>query len=243
MAIQPGLRHSTGITTHALGGLALFGGVKRHINELRTQRLDLFFDAGTHIRGLNHRAHALGRGNRLQARHADAQNHDACRFDSTRCGHQHGEEALVFIGRQHDGLVPGDVGLRRKHIHALGTGGTRGSLQRKCAQARQSHLLQTVFIEGIEHADQGRAGLHHCQFMRLRCSDLQHHLTAQRVSSATQFGTNGLVGSIGHAGCQAGTRLNTHAMSRCDQLLHGLGRGGNAGFPRYGFGGYANLHE
>ena len=192
----------------------------------------MFLDAGAHIGCLDYRAHALGRGNRLQAGYADAQNDDARGLDGARCGHQHGEESLVLISRQHDGFVTRNIGLRGQHIHALGPRGARRGFQSKRAQASERHLLQTAFVKGVEHADQGGASLHHFQFIRLRGRNLQHHLTAQRVSGATQFGTNGLVGGIGHAGCQAGTSLNAHAMSRCDQLFHGLGRGGNAGLPR-----------
>ena len=38
------------------------------------------------------------------------------------------------------------------------------------------------------------------------------------------------------------TSLHPHAVACGYQLFDGLGRGGNAGFARYGFGGYANLH-
>ena len=53
-----------------MGDFTFFVGLVRHIDELRAQRLNLFFHCRTHIRGLNHRAQALGRGNGLQACYA-----------------------------------------------------------------------------------------------------------------------------------------------------------------------------
>ena len=90
--------------------------------------------AGAHVAGLNHRAQASGRGNRLQARHTDAQNHHAGGLDRAGRRHQHGEKALVLVDAIGWILIAGGVfvllfgGFRFRRVSAL-----IGSMSRRIA--------------------------------------------------------------------------------------------------------------
>ncbi|VDO17697.1 unnamed protein product, partial [Brugia timori] len=73
LAREPARGHRARIAAHALGGVLLFLGLVRHVDELAAQRFDLLLDAGANVRGLDDRAQALGRGDGLQARDAHAE--------------------------------------------------------------------------------------------------------------------------------------------------------------------------
>ena len=109
---HPARRHRFGVAAHAYRRFTFLIGFVGHLNELATQRLDLLFHARAHVAGFNHRAQALGRGNRLQTGHADAQNHHARRLHRAGGRHQHGKEALVLFSGHHHRLVACNIGLR-----------------------------------------------------------------------------------------------------------------------------------
>ncbi len=124
-----------GVAADADGRLAFFIGLVGHLDELGAQRLDLLLDGGPDVEA------SITAPSRLAVA-------IACRpatptpSTTTRAaligaggGHQHREQALVVEGAQHHGLVAGDVGLRRQHVHALRAGGARGGLQREGGEA------------------------------------------------------------------------------------------------------------
>ena len=242
LAIQPALRHGTGITAHAFGGFALFIGFVGYVNELGTQRFDLLLHARTHIGGLDHGTEALGGGNRLQAGHAHAQNHHAGGLDGTGSGHQHGEEAWIVLGRQHHGLVAGNVGLAGQHVHALRAGGTRCGFQCEGGQAGSGQALQPFGIERIQHADQHGAGAHLRQLFGLRGAHFQHHFAAECRGGIGQAGTSGFELGIGDAGSQSGTVLHQQRVTLTHEFFHGFRRGRYSRLASHRFQWNSNLH-
>ena len=239
---HPARRHRLGIAAHADSGFALLVGFVRHVDELAAQRLDLLLDAGPHVAGLDYRAQSLGRGNRLQAGHADPQNHHAGGLDGAGGGHQHWEEALVFIGRHHDGLVAGDVGLRRQHVHALGSTGARRRFKRKGSQLPCGQALQAGGIERIEHADHHAAGPGVRHLAVQRAAHLEHDVGSVSARGIGDLDPCRAVGVIGNAGGHASARLNANDMALGFELFRRFGRDGHTCFSGHDFGGYPNQH-
>ena len=127
--------------------------------------LDLLLDARAHVARLDHRAEALGGRDRLQAGDADTEDHDARGLHRAGGRHQHREEALVGGRSDHHGLVAGDVGLRREHVHALRACRARRRLERKAGQAGGRDPREAVLVEGVEHADECGPALHRGQLV------------------------------------------------------------------------------
>ena len=198
--------------------------------------------ARAHVGRLDHRAQALGGGDGLQAGHAHAQDHHARGLHRARGRHQHGEEALVQAGRDHHGLVAGDIGLRRQHVHALGARGARRRFQRETGQAGAGQALQAGGIERVEHADHGGGGFHQPHFAGGGVAHLQHQLAAEGAGHIGDLAADRLEGLVGDAGRQARARLDPQAVALRLQFPGRLGSDGNTGFTRRGFSGNANLH-
>jgi hypothetical protein len=146
------------------------------------------------------------------------------------------------VGRDHDGLVAGDVGLRREHVHALGPRRARRRFQREGVEAGRRHALQAGGIEGIEHADHGRARPHQRHFLLAGGPHLEHQVAAEGAGRIGDLGARRAVGLVGHAGGDAGAGLDAQAVALGLELFGRLGGDGDTGFSRRGFGGYAYQH-
>jgi len=242
LALEPARGHGPGVATHAFGGFFFFGGLVGHVDELGTQRFDLFFDAGAHIRGFDHRAQALGGSDGLQAGHPDTEHHQPRGLDGASRRHEHGEQALVLVGGQHHGLVAGDVGLAREHVEALGARSARRGLEGEAGQAGLRQRRQAGGIEGVEHADQGSAGAHLGQLGRAGRAHLEHQLGPQGAGGSDHFGPDRLVGGVGGAGSHAGAALHAHAMTLRHQFFDRFGRGSDPRFACRAFGRNTNVH-
>ena len=101
----------------AAGALALLAELD--LEEFRTEALDLLLHDRPGIERLDHRAEPAGRRDGLQARDAGSEHEDARRGDRPRGRGQHGEELRQRVRRDDDGLVAGDVALRRQRVHRL----------------------------------------------------------------------------------------------------------------------------
>ncbi|MNT32677.1 hypothetical protein D3C72_1685730 [compost metagenome] len=130
-------------------------------------------------------------------------------------------------GHQH-GLVAGDVGLRRQHVHALRARGARRGFQGKGGDVRGGHARVVLGIEGIEHADQHGAWLHLGQLGLVRGTHLQDQLRAQRLGGGADGGADRFVRAVRLAGAYAGSRLDDYLVALGDVLLDGLRGGGDA---------------
>ncbi|MCY1483242.1 hypothetical protein D9M68_168170 [compost metagenome] len=137
-----------------------------------------------------------------------------------------------MVRRHQHGLVAGDIGLRRQHVHALRTRRARRGFQRKGGDVRGGHARVVLGVEGIEHADQHGVRLHLRQLGFVRCAHLQHQLRAQRLGGAADARARGLIGAVGLAGTRAGASLQYDLVALCHVFLHGLRRCGNARLPR-----------
>ena len=168
LTAHPVGRHRAGIAADTLGDLAFFVRQERHVEEFGAQRFDLLLHGGAHVGGFDDRAQALGRGNRLQARHTGAEDQHTRRFDGAGGGHQHRHEALVVVRGHHHRLVAGNVGLRGEHVHALRARGARRGFQRERGDVGRSQARGVLVIKRVEHADQHGAGLHLRKLRRFR---------------------------------------------------------------------------
>ena len=137
-----------------------------------------------------------------------------------------------MIGRHHHGLVAGDVGLRREHVHALRARGAGRRFQRECGDIGRSQARRVVVVERIEHADQHRARLHLRQLRRFRRAHLQHDLRTERFGGGADPGAGRHIGFVRLGGSDAGARLHRDLVALRDVLLHRLRGRGNARLVR-----------
>ena len=170
---------------------------------LAAQRLDLLLHARPHVAGLDHRAQPLGRGDRLQAGDADAEDDDARRLHGAGRRHQHREEALVEVGRHHDRLVAGDIGLAES-TSMLCARVVRGAASRaKPVRPAAARRLEAGAVERVEHADQRGAALHQAQLVGRRGAHLQHEVGA-KAPARSVISAPARVRLVGDAGGNAG---------------------------------------
>eukprot|EP01022_Parablepharisma_sp_SALTPOND_P035049 TRINITY_DN939_c0_g4_i4.p1 TRINITY_DN939_c0_g4~~TRINITY_DN939_c0_g4_i4.p1 ORF type:complete len:1248 (+),score=348.87 TRINITY_DN939_c0_g4_i4:2480-6223(+) len=242
LALHPVRRHRTGIAAHALGDLFFLIRQEGHVEEFRAQRFDLLLDRRTHVRRLDHRAQALGRGDGLQAGHTGAHDQHARGLDGAGGGHQHGHEALVGVGGHQHGLVAGDVGLRRQHIHRLRAGGAGRGFEGEGGEAGGGHGGDVVGVEGVEHADDDGAGLDAGALGLVGGAYLEDDVGAADRLDAVDAGAHGEVGLVRDAGAEARAGLHPHFMAGGYQFFHRLRGRGHARFALPGFDGNAYDH-
>ena len=84
----------------------------RHLEEYRTQALDLFFHRRPHIKGRDDRAEPPRRRDCLQSRDPGAEDEDPGGGQRACGGHEHREDTARGRGREQHGLVAGDRRLR-----------------------------------------------------------------------------------------------------------------------------------
>ncbi len=241
LAPHPVGRHRARIAAAAGRDLALFVGFIRHVDEFRAERLHLLFHRRAHVGRFDHGAQPLGGGDCLQAGHADAHDQHARGLDGAGRRHQHRHEAPVGIGGQQDGLVAGDVRLRRQHVERLRTRDTWRGFQGKGGDAGRGQRSEILTIEGIEHTDQHRVAAHHGQFAGGGTAYLEHQIGAERARGIDDDGTGGFERRVWRRRMQAGAGLHHDLVAR-GQLFHGLGGGCNTGLARPGFGRNTNSH-
>src|SRR5437762_3250042 len=89
----------------------------------------------------------------LEPRDACADDEHLGRQDGPRGGHQHGEELAQGVGGDEDALVPGDVGHRAQHVHALCPRDPRQQ-DRKSTRLNSSHrcISYAVFCFALHPA-------------------------------------------------------------------------------------------
>ncbi|MNF78113.1 hypothetical protein D3C84_602820 [compost metagenome] len=242
LTLHPGGWHRAGITADTLGAFALFIGLERHVDELGAEGLDLFLHRRTHVRGLDHRAQALGRGDGLQARHAGAEDQDARGLHGAGGSHQHRHEARIVVRGQQHGLVAGDVGLGRQHVEALGAGRTRRRFEGEGGDATGAHARDGLVAERVEHTHQHGAGTHVGQFAVGRGDHFQHQVGAEGGRVIADGRARGFEGAVRDAGADAGTALHRHLVALAHQLLDGLGCRGNPRLPSVGFERNTDVH-
>ena len=169
-------------------GVAIFGltGLTEiDLHKAAPQRFDLLGHHGTRIEGFDAGTQALGRGNRLQTGHAGPYNEDLGRGNGSGGGHHHGEDTVHPLGRQDNGHVAAQVGLRTEGIHLLGQGRARDHLHADRRDAGGLQLLhQPGLVERIQVADMNGALLHQGDILALRLAEAQHHVGRPEEGSA-----------------------------------------------------------
>jgi len=127
--------------------------------------------------------------------------------------------------------------LRRQDIEALRARDARRGLKGKGGKARRGQGLQPFVVEGVQHADQNRAGFHACQFGSVGRPHLEHQFGAQRLLGGTQGRTGRHVGLVGIMRGGAGPLFDNDLMFGTTIFLDGVGSGGDTSlslkaFPR-----------
>ena len=92
---------------------------KIDVEELCSQRANLFPSGGADIVGLDDSSEAARGGNGLQPGDACADDEHASRRNGSRGGHEHGKKAGQAIGGGDDSLVTGDGRHGRERVHGL----------------------------------------------------------------------------------------------------------------------------
>ena len=142
-----------------LGVAALVLGVagfKRQLDELRADALHLLLGGGPHVVGLHRRAEPPRGGDRLQPRHAGADDEHARGLDGAGRGGEHGKHARQVAGGQQHGLVAGHGRHRRQRVHALRARDARHQLHRQRRDAaRRQRRGQRRLAQRIEKGDDG----------------------------------------------------------------------------------------
>ena len=161
---------------------ALTGRVDADIQPLRPHRTHLVGHLGTHVVAGGARAQPLGRRQRLQPGHADAEHQHGGRLHRSGGRRQHREEPGRLRRREQHGLVPGHVGLRRQRVHRLRPRDARDGLQR---ERLHTGLLQradrVVGVAGRQKADQRLPAVQPADLVSGRRRDLDDDVGRPRI--------------------------------------------------------------
>ena len=170
-----GVGHFLGV---AAGRLRLLELLILDGDELGAERGDLLLHRRPHIRGADNGPEPAGGSDGLQAGNADAHDEDARGRHGPGRGHHHRQGPLEQGRRVDHGLVAGEIGLARQHVHALRTTDARHQLhgeQRRLHSSANARETVRVVI-GIDHADQERALLHGLHQRQSRPPHGQHDI-------------------------------------------------------------------
>ena len=193
------------------------------------------FEAGLHVGGGDLRAEAARGGDGLQAGDAGAHDENPGGGNRARRRHHHRHGLLEHRGGIDDGLVAGEVGLARQHVHRLRARDARHELHgEQRGVARGQRLQRAAVAVRIEHGDDERAGLQRRHVGGGGAADLQEDVgVTQRVRRGGHdlraLRAQRLVGEA-RAGARAG--LDLHLGAERGELLDRLGRHRNAWLVR-----------
>ena len=104
-------------------------GLERQLDELCAEAFDLLAAGGTDVVGPHDRAQPLGRGDRREARHADADHKHAGGRERAGGRHHQRKNLGQLDGGQQHGAIAGERGHRGQHVHRLGPRRPRNQLQ------------------------------------------------------------------------------------------------------------------
>ena len=244
------LAHLAGI---AAGGLGALGRFLVDHQERGAKALDLLLGGGAHIGREDDTAKSPRRGDRLQAGDPCPHHQHPRRLDRAGRGHHHRHGPAEFAGGIERGLVAGEVGLRRQHVHRLRPGNARDQLHR---HRRDAGLCVGLDILGVlqrrQQADERGPPLHHIQLVGLtvlaaeqRALDLQHD-----VGIADRGGGIGgdrrpgsLIGGVEETGALTGAGLDRDVETHADELLDRIRRRRDAPLERASFLDDRDLHR
>ena len=217
---------------------------RRHLDEPRAERLDLFLDGRPYVEGLDHRAQPLRGGDCLQTGDARAQHQHARRLDRARSRHQHRHETPVFVRREHHGLVAGDVRLRRQHIHRLGARGAGNQFHREGGNAGGGECVDGGLLVRVEETHQKRPAAQHRPLRALGQANLQDEVgfrvNLRRAGGDDRPGR--LEVGVRDSRSYARVRLHGDGVVAGDELANRLGSGSDPAFTGPRFGGNADTH-
>jgi hypothetical protein len=229
-----------------------FLGFELELHEAAAHAFDLLPDGRPHIVGPHDGPQALGRGDRLQSGHARARHeHAGCRHRAGR-RHQHREHPRQGIGRQQHGLVAGDRGHRREHVHALRPRNPRQQLQGEADRAAGRDLGQRLRRrQGIAHRHQrlARAEPIHVGLPGLGVRPRRPHLgdhigLAEHLPAIVQHPrAGGGIGLVRKARPLTRAGFHQHFPAGLHELGGRRGHGRHAAFASVGLFGNAELHD
>ena len=153
-------------------------GDRLELQELGAQRLGLLPGLGADVVCLHLRAEPAGRGDGLEAGHADAQDEHVGGLGRAGGSGQQREVAAVRLGGDDDGLVAADVGLRRQRVHGLGA--RQRARQRIEADGRDARVRERLcrlrIDERLEQPDDRLAAAQLADLGSRRLLDPQHDI-------------------------------------------------------------------
>ena len=138
-------------------GVAIFclaGVTDVDFDEFCAQRLHLFRNNGTCIKGFDAGAQMFGGSNGLETCHSGADNENARRNNRSGGGHHHGEGFAQAIGRDNHGDVTRQAGLGAEGIHLLGQRRARNKFHAEGGNFLSGKRFDRVLVEkGVYVAD------------------------------------------------------------------------------------------
>ena len=195
------------------------------VDEFRPKRFNLLLDRGAHIVALDDRAEPARGGDRLQTRHAGADDQHLRRPDCAGGGGEHGEELAEMPRPEQNRLVAGDARLGGERVHGLGPGNARNQLHAEGADLARGERREAIKPGmRVEEANQRRALPQQGDLRGIRWIDDQADigLAKQRTGVGHDLGL--AEKRIGEAGGLSGPSLNAHPHSLAEQPLHRIGR-------------------
>jgi len=142
------------------------GHILRHarIDDFRAEASGLLTGVRPDIRGIDDGAEAFGRGNRLKAADAGADNQNIGGLNHTDGAEDLRYELREIVGREHHALVSGNGAHGRQGIHSLGTRDARNTVERQADNAFRREVFHHFVIDirrGMNESNQDLARVHH----------------------------------------------------------------------------------
>jgi len=236
-----------GVAALVLGARRL----ERQFDELRAETVDLLLHRGAHVVGLDLRAKTTRGRDGLQSRHAGPNHEHARGGDGAGGGHQHREHARDVRGGHEHGLVAGDGGHRRQHVHALRARDARQQLERERRDAPLRHGAERLAAaERILQADHDLPGPHQLEVGERRRGraappHLQHDVGGAEQVGPLRDDRGALVGVflVAEAGFEAGSGLHANVEPRFDERRDEGGNDRDAPFTGEEFSWDGNTHR
>ncbi len=201
------------------GVAALAGGVDAGVDEGRAQGQRLFLGGGADVIGLDHRAQALGGGDRLQPGDAQAHHQHLGRPDDASGRGDLRQHAQHVRRAQRDRVIAGQRRLAGERVHRLGPRDPGDPLHGETGDvAFQQRLDQRRLLVLIDEADQDRPWLHRLDRLRRRRLDGQHHVGVGEQGPAVIHEGDIGEGAVGQLDRRPGAGLHVQPRAQLDQL-------------------------
>ena len=211
--------------------------LRRCLDELGSEALDLFLRFRPNVVGVHDGAEAAECGDRLEAGDPNTEDEGSCRRNRSSRGDEHRGEFRRFGCSKHHGRVTGNVGLGGQGVHRLGERGPWNGLNGERGDVAISQRLNDIGChERVEEAGEDRTFRDQHDLVKGRPLDPENQVgVVGGCAVRNDRGACIRVGVVGEAGGISCTGLYLHIPSPAGEDFDGGGNGGNAAFVRGSF--------